>query len=188
LVGHSVVAFQVWDRYLLGLIPLLALLLSRVLTLPRRVFAPSIVFNLIYLAFIVGVLSFTARPVRDAAASRFPIGGDHGAYQGIEQVADFFQAVPADTTLYHRWLGWHWRFYLWDAPYDFRVWTSPTDLAAQAAVRPDARRYVVFPSWRSSTEARLALADADLAMREAHRAFRNDGSVSFVVYRIEEVP
>ncbi len=212
LVGHSLVAFQVWDRYLLGLIPLLSLLLARVLTLPWRLLNRSPISsfpipNLLYLLFVLGTLSFTLRPIRDASASRFPIGGDHGAYQGIEQVVAYFQAVPADTTLYHRWLGWHWRFYLWGSPYDFRAWTSPADLAAQAAARPPgpaspwpawrsqggqgqgqagARRYVVFPSWRSSTEARLALAEVGLSLRQVHRAFRDDGSVSFVVYRIEE--
>jgi hypothetical protein len=188
LVGHALVAFVVWDRYLLGLVPWLALLLARVLTLPRRLLKDSPGSNLLSLLFVLCMVAFTLSPVRDAAASRFPVGGDHGAYQGIEQVVNYLRAVPADTTLYHRWLGWHWRFYLWDSPYDLRVWTSPSDLAAQAAARPGARRYVVFPSWHSSTEARLALSQSGLVMREVQRAFRDDGSLSFIVYRIEEAP
>jgi len=188
LVGHSLFAFAVWDRYLLGLIPWLALLLARVLTLPSRLLRDSPLGGVLGLVFVLAMLTFTLRPIRDAAASRLPVGGDHGAYQGIEQVANYFQAVPADTTLYHRWLGWHWRFYLWGSPYDFPAWTSPADLARQASARPGARRYVVFPSWRSATEARLALADAGLVMRDVARAFRDDGSISFVVYRIEEAP
>jgi energy-coupling factor transporter transmembrane protein EcfT len=188
LAGHSLFAFEVWDRYLLGLVPLLALLLARVLTLPWRWFGDLPHLRVFGLLFVLFMLSFTFRPIRDAAASRFPIGGDHGAYQGIEQVVNYFRAVPAETTLYHRWLGWHWRFYLWGSAFDYPAWTSPADLAAQAAARPGARRYIVFPSWRSATEARLALADAGLAMREVARAFRDDGSVSFVVYRIETAP
>ena len=188
LVGHALVAFVVWDRYLLGLVPWLALLLARVLTLPRRLLKDSPGSKLLSLLFVLCMAAFTLSPIRDAAASRFPVGGDHGAYQGIEQVVNYLRAVPADTTLYHRWLGWHWRFYLWDSPYDLRAWTSPSDLAAQAAARPGARRYVVFPSWHSSTEARLALSAAGLAMREVQRAFRDDGSLSFIVYRIEEAP
>ena len=188
LVGHSLIAFAVWDRYLLGLIPLLALLLARVLTLPQRLLKNSPLSVLLSLLFVLWMLAFTFRPLQDAAASRFPIGGDHGAYQGIGQVVSYFQTVPSDTTLYHRWLGWHWRFYLWGNGYDLPAWTSPTDLANQAAARPGAWRYVVFPSWRSSTEARLALSEVGLVMREVHRAFRDDGSISFVVYRIEEAP
>jgi hypothetical protein len=188
LLGHSLIAFAVWDRYLLGLIPWLLLLLARVLTLPSRFWGRQPVLNILSSLFVLGMLAFTAGPVRDAAASRFPVGGDHGAYQGIEQVVNYLETVPSGTTLYHRWLGWHWRFYLWGSPYDFRNWTSAGDLAAQAAARPGTRRVVIFPSWRSSTEARLALADAGLTMREVQRSFRDDGSVSFVVYLIEEVP
>jgi hypothetical protein len=196
LAGHCVVAFQVWDRYLLGLIPLLAFLLARILLLPWRlvmgashnILGTPERLRLLYLLFVMSILIFMVHPIQDAAASRFPIGGDHGAYQGIEQVVAYLRTVPADTTLYHRWLGWHWRFYLWGSPYDFRAWTSPADLSAQAGARPGARRYIVFPSWASSSEARLALAGAGLALREVQRAFRDDGSVSFVVYRIEEVP
>lgn len=188
LLGHSLMAFDVWDRYLLGLIPWLVLLLARVLTLPGRFLGHQPVPTVLSSLFVLGMLAFTPGPVRDAAASRFPVGGDHGAYQGIEQVVNYLETVPADTTLYHRWLGWHWRFYLWGSPCDFRNWTSPDDLATQAAARPGARRVVVFPSWRSSTEARLALADAGLAMHEVQRSFRDDGSVSFVVYLIEDVP
>jgi hypothetical protein len=188
LVGHSLFAFGVWDRYLLGLIPFLTLLLARVLTLPWRLFGDLPHRRALGLLFVLFMLPFTFRPIRDAAASRFPVGGDHGAYQGIEQVSNYFHAVPADATLYHRWLGWHWRFYLWGSPFDFPAWTSPANLAAQVAARPGARRYIVFPSWRSAAEARLALADAGLAMREVERAFRDDGTVSFIVYRIEEAP
>jgi hypothetical protein len=188
LIFHAAAAFVVWDRYLAGLVPLLALLLARVLLLPRRYLPDSPPAAALNLAFVLAMLTFTLRPIRDAAAGRFPVGGDHGAYQGIEQVANYLKTIPADTTLYHRWLGWHWRFYLWGSPYDFRTWSSPEDLAVQAAARPGARRYVVFPSWRSSSEASLALADAGLAMREVQRAFRDDGSVSFILYRIEEAP
>ncbi len=208
LIGHSLASFQVWDRYLLGLIPLLTLLLARVLALPRRLWCalrplPALESEperladrmdtpwqprlLAVLAALV-VLSTTLYPIRDAAGSRLPIGGDHGAYDGIEQVVDYFKAVPADTTLYHRWLGSHWRFYLWGSPYDLRAWTSPADLAAQAAARSGARRYVVFPSWHSSTEARLALEQSGQELREVYRTLRRDGSVSFLVYRIEEAP
>ena len=218
LIGHALVSIQVWDRYLLGLIPLQALLLARVLTLPWRFIgavlrsspAPSGVAGGgssetgagrtrwvawgnrpwrargLYCVAMLGLLSATLGPLRDAAASRLPVGGDHGAYDGIEQVVDYFKAVPADTTLYHRWLGSHWRFYLWGCPYDLRGWTSPDDLATQAAARPGARRYVVFPSWHSPTEARLALQTRGLALREVYRTLRRDGSVSFIVYLIQE--
>lgn len=210
LVGHALIGFQVWDRYMLGAVPLLLLLLARVLMLPwnavqaarpaqmsEEVAVPAappvrrVAITALSAAYVVGVLvllSGTLPAMRDAAASRFPIGGDHGAYDGLEQIVAYFKTVPADTTFYHRWLGPHWRFYLWGSPYDFRMWRSPEDLAAQASARPGARRYIVFPSWRSATEARLALRQRGLMLREVLRTFRRDGSVSFIVYRIEEAP
>ena len=202
LILHALLPFQIWDRYLLGIVPWLALLLARVLSLPWRLLqasplwrgswskgelAPATLRFGYLLAILALVVVLTWQPVQDAAASRFPIGGDHGAYQGIEQVVAFFRNVPADTTLYHRWLGGHWRFYLWNSPYDMRAWCSPADLAVQAAGRPHARRYVVFPSWQSSAEARVALAEVGLTMCELHHAFREDGSLSFIVYSIEDV-
>jgi 4-amino-4-deoxy-L-arabinose transferase-like glycosyltransferase len=197
LVVHALFAFQVWDRYLLGLMPLSALLLARILTLPWRAGSRLARFAPVWLrsawagrlgvaALVVLVLATVPGPLQDAAASRLPVGGDHGAYDGIEQVAAYFKTVPADTTLYHRWLAAHWRFYLWGSPYDFRAWTSPDDLAEQAASRPGTRRYIVFPSWHSATEARLALESRDMTLRETFRTLRRDGSVSFIVYSISE--
>ena len=199
---HAVLSFQVWDRYLLGLVPCLALVLARVLVVAWRLVArlaetalarfPScgswtraagMVFKTVAVALLLVVL---AGPVQDAANSRYPIGGDHGAFEGIDQVVAYLRTVPADTTLYHHWLGGHWRFYLWSNPYDFRYWRNGADLARQAADRPGADRYIVFPSWESPTPARLALEARGLSLREVHRALRGDGSVSFRVYRIEE--
>ncbi|PWH17311.1 MAG: hypothetical protein DDG58_08215 [Ardenticatenia bacterium] len=210
LVEHAFIGFQIWDRYMLGAVALLLLLLARVLVLPWRalragccariseseeVIVPAAppawragitALAVVYTVLVLVLLSGTLPAVRDAAASRFPVGGDHGAYDGIDQLAAYFKTVPENTTFYHRWLGPHWRFYLWGSPYDFRMWRSPEDLAAQASARPGARRYIVFPSWRSATEARLALRQRGLVLREVFRTFRRDGSVSFIVYRIEE--
>ncbi len=209
LMVHTLVGFQVWDRYMLGAVPLVLLLLARVLVLPwnalhiwGKEIAPetadisesypvrarrTVWLSAAYIAVVLVLLSSTLTPIQDAAASRFPIGGDHGAYDGIDQLAAYFKMVPENTTFYHRWLGPHWRFYLWGSPYDLRMWRSPEDLAAQASARPGARRYIVFPSWRSSTEARLALRQRGLALREIFRTLRRDGSVSFILYRIEEM-
>jgi 4-amino-4-deoxy-L-arabinose transferase-like glycosyltransferase len=195
LLVHSLMSFKVWDRYMLGLIPLLVLLLARVLRVgwhfvrlalqhftkgtPWTERGAAVAAALLLLGLLVG-------PTRAAAESRLSVGGDHGAYEGIEQVVAYMQRVPADTTLYHRWLGGHWRFYLWSNPYDFRYWEDAEDLARQAALRRDAVRYIVFPSWQSATEASLALEREGMALNEVHRALRSDGSVSFRIFRIEE--
>ncbi len=191
LLGHALFSFQVWDRYLLGLIPLLALLLARILLLPW-----SLLKNLwfdtrtdglplagaIYGLALTGLLALTlARPVQDAVNGRYPLGSHSQALQGIEQIVAYLQGhTGANHTLYHRWLGTHWRFYLWGYPYDLQYWASPQELAAKA--KPG--HLIAFPSWHSDTEARLALAEAGLELKELTRAYNPAGYPSIVLYQI----
>ncbi len=193
LALHLVLNFQVWDRYLLGLVPIVLLLLARVLwrTCDGLVALASVLLPPIrgkagmgvVLAVFLAVTLY--RPAQDAANSRFPIGGDQGAYQGIEAVADYFRGnVGAGATLYQRWLGWHLAFYMFNYPYDFQWYDSPRQLADHAA-RVTGPRYLVAPSWKSVTEEKAALAERGLSLHTVYRAYRHDGSVSFTVYRVE---
>jgi hypothetical protein len=192
LLGHALLSFQVWDRYLLGLIPLLALLLARVLLLPWLVLKrnwlhgqPGLVQPAwlgLGLALVVLLGLTLARPVQDAVNGRYPLGSHSQALSGIEQIVAYLQGqVGANTTLYHRWLGTHWRFYLWGYPYDLQYWGSPQELAARA--RPG--HLIAFPAWRSDTEARLALAQAGLALHELVRAYHPAGYPSIILYQVE---
>lgn len=217
LLGHALFSFQVWDRYLLGLIPFLALLLARILWLPRlilprivqswmtfhrrdaeaqrffkinflRVSAPLWLNSFRYLigpmyglALAVLLALTLGRPVQDAINGRYPLGSHSQALAGIEQIVDYLQGhAGADHTLYHRWLGTHWRFYLWGYPYDLQYWASPRELAAKA--KPG--HLIAFPSWQSDTEARLALAGEGLALKELTRAYNPAGYPSMVLYEI----
>jgi len=191
LLGHALFSFQVWDRYLLCLVPFLALILARVLLpwsllknrwLKRR---PDMrpLAGLITALVLGGLLALAlVRPVQDAANARYPLGSNSSALRGIEQVTAYLQGnIGANTTLYHRWLGTHWRFYLHNYPYDLQYWATPQALAA--AAQPG--HLIAFPTWRSETEARLALAEAGLALRELSRAYSPAGHPSIILYRIE---
>jgi len=220
LLGHALFSFQVWDRYLLGLIPFLALLLARILWLPglilariaqsRTTFHPRLrseqeaqrffKFNFlcvfvslwlnswqrligpIYGLALAALLALSlAQPVQDAVNGRFPLGSHSQALSGIEQIVAYLQGhAGANHTLYHRWLGAHWRFYLWGYPYDLQYWASPQALAAKA--KPG--HLIAFPSWQSETEARLALAGVGLELKELTRAYHPAGYPSIVLYEI----
>jgi 4-amino-4-deoxy-L-arabinose transferase-like glycosyltransferase len=195
LLGHALFSFQIWDRYLLGLIPLLALLLARILLLPWSVLkpiwlkAPADRLRLTHLLYGLGLalllmLTLT-RPIRDAVNGRYPLGSHSQALAGIEQIVAYLQGqVGANHTLYQRWLGLHWRFYLWGYPYDLQYWSSPQELAGQA--KPG--HLIAFPSWQSNTTARLALTQAGLRLQELARAYHPAGYPSFILYRIEAMP
>jgi hypothetical protein len=138
------------------------------------------------MATVVFLTAMLYRPAQDAANSRFPIGGDHGAYQGIETVADYFRgSVGAGATLYQRWLGWHLAFYMFNYPYDFQWYDLPQQLADHAAT-VTGPRYLVAPSWKSVTEEKVTLGEKGLSLHTIYQTFRRDGSVSFTIYRVEE--
>jgi 4-amino-4-deoxy-L-arabinose transferase-like glycosyltransferase len=186
LVLHWLVGFQVWDRYLLGLVPAVALLAARALVALGQAIH-GIQWRRAYSVGLVLVLVGTLTgPVVRAAHSEIPVGGDHGAYDGIDDLARYLrsQARPG-SVLYHYWLGYHYRFYLYGAPLRLHWYPDLEDLAHDATVYRREPRYIAFPSWRDEAPARIALARAGLSLAPVLETIRRDGSVSFRLYRIE---
>jgi hypothetical protein len=184
------VAFPVWDRYLLPLVPVAALLMGRMLAVFREQWShrarvrqqqPRILVAVVFAA-VLAILAFGGL---SAANGRIPVGGDHGAYDGLHQVVGFLRGLPPGTVLYDRWLSWHYDFYLYDALLYRAGFPSPAWLAADAAVFLDGRpRYLVLPDWESPVRLQRALALEDLMMSPVLVTHRRDGMTSFVVYEI----
>ncbi|MBI3242862.1 MAG: glycosyltransferase family 39 protein [Chloroflexi bacterium] len=234
LAGYWLLAFNVWDRYLLALTPVIALLLGRVLDrlayfvfrgLPtltgngmqihadeRRFFffirenqrspaskmsfhsqAGRPVFriplrNTKYAIHLILLLSsFILLPsALVAARSGFSIGGDHGAYDGIDEIADTLRQVPPGSVLYDHWLSWELGFYLFDGP-TYMVWmpgpeSLADDLRAFGATSP---RYIVSPSWESFAKTKAAIEAAGFTVEPIQTTHRRDGSLSFTLYQLK---
>jgi len=183
---HWLLAFPVWDRYLLALAPVIGLLLGRALSvawkLSGRRRGSIRALRLPFIALVAALLMATGFV---AASGRMPVGGDHGAYDGLEEVMDYLRALPVGTVLYDRWLTWHYDFYLFDA-YLYRAgFPSPAWLATDAASFFDGRpRYLVLPDWEPSMRLERALAQVSLTMSPVLTAHRRDGTASFVIYEI----
>ena len=92
----------------------------------------------------------------------------------------------AASIVYHQWLGWHYSFYMFDFPYQFQYYATPEELTAHAAAHAGSPRFVAFPSWTSSTQVAWRLKQAGLILRPIYDTYRDDGSASFTLYRIEE--
>jgi hypothetical protein len=183
---HWLVGFQVWDRYLLGLVPLLALLAARAFmsffnairtTSWRRIYA---------LALVAVLVATLATPVLAAARSELPVGGDHGAYDGIDHLAAYMRTqTPPGAVLYQYWLGYHYRFYLYGAPLRLHWYPDLEDLARDAQIYRREPRYIAFPSWRDREPVVSALNEAGITLVPVYRTTRRDGSVSFELYRMD---
>jgi len=192
LLTQWLFTFHVWDRYLLGLVPLVAILFARatfwllgagIARMGRGRPRPhSMGYAVVVALFFVAAM--TPQALR-AAQGGYPLGGDHGAYQGIDQVATFLrQEAPAGSIIFHYRLRRHFAYYLFGAPFDFRWYSTPQSLATQAAASPAQTRYTVIPSWRDFGPLAAQLAAGGLRWQVVYRAHRRDGSVSFTIYRI----
>ncbi len=188
LALHFFFSFQAWDRYLLPLTPLSAMLTAEgALILWRRARAWPALWRWGAAALLIIPLLLGAGR---AATARIPIGGDHGAYDGLLAVADYLREnTPAyHGVVYQRWLGWQWDWYLWDGP-PRQYWADPAALIDDLSFdRYGYIRFVVFPGWRLDEKPALDAALAALGLRLEERLRVQDaatGETKFVVYEIE---
>jgi hypothetical protein len=180
LLLHLIVNVPVWDRYLLTVVPLASLAAGWAID-----GALAGAGNISLLLVVILVLVLILGPAGHAAAGLLPIGGDHGLYDGIDQIAEFFAPYPYGTVLYDHWLSWQLRYYLFDS----RVYVSW--FADSAVLQEDLRvfgdrslRFLIVPAWQDGAPLRSAVAAAGFGLAPAFSAYRPDGSTSFVVYQI----
>jgi hypothetical protein len=185
LLVHWLLDFETWDRYLLALLPLVALLVARAGVAVGKTLQASR-WRAAYAACLtVAVLAALAAPVSSAARSGIPVGGDHGAYDGIDTMASYIrESLPPGSVLYDHWLGHHYRFYLYGAPLHIHWYPDLEDLALDAALYVREPRYIALPSWHDSSDTVAALAAAGVALRPAYQALRRDGTVSFRLFQL----
>ncbi|MGQ9665733.1 MAG: ArnT family glycosyltransferase [Anaerolineae bacterium] len=184
LLGHWLVRFNTWDRYVLGLVPLTALLLGRAFTRLLRRWKPNAGLS-VTLGTLTLLTLLLIAPVRTAARGAYPAGGDHGTYWGIDRVAQYMRAhVPANAVIYHHWLGWHYLYYLYDAPYAFQWYTSPEEVVKRVREWSDVPHWIVFPMSHEWEPIARALQAAGLSLQERFHTARADGQVTFRVYEL----
>ncbi len=187
LALHFFLSFQTWDRYLLPLAPLSAMISAQgALWLWRQSRNGKRVGRWGAAALITSILLLGAGR---AATAQIPIGGDHGAYDGLTIVADYLRGHTPNRhgLVYQRWLGWQWDWYLWDGP-PREYWADPEMLVDNLAPHPTGfTRFVVFPGWRLSEKPALeaALAPLGLGLAERLRVIDpSSGEIKFAVYQI----
>jgi hypothetical protein len=185
LLVHWLLAFPVWDRYLLPLVPLLAVLVACLVSLLARTLPGVAVRRAVWIVCQLSLVATLALPAADASRSRYPVGGDHGAYDGVDQVATFLRALPEGAVVYHHWLGWHFRYHLFPATVYLAYWPTPEWLAQDVrAFGSHGPRYISFPSWERPERVQHALASVGYGLEPVLETRRRDGTWSIAVYRI----
>ncbi|VAW29965.1 hypothetical protein MNBD_CHLOROFLEXI01-3332 [hydrothermal vent metagenome] len=110
---HWLFAIPVWDRYLLPLLPLLALLLARTYGNLLNYLPPThsiLQFRgaIVILTLLLISASWSARN------GRYQLGSFPQADQGTATIAATLADVPYGTVLYDHWFSWQWRYQLFD--------------------------------------------------------------------------
>ena len=147
---HWFLAVPVWDRYLLPVVPILALVLGRFLSRlvaflgpevprPARSWLAPALLGFLVLMHLPGAWS--------ARAGGFAVGGRPGADSGAREVAAFLDDSPYGTVLYDHWFNWQWRYYLFDTGVYVNWFAHPAGLAEDLRVfgGTDGERYLVLP-------------------------------------------
>jgi 4-amino-4-deoxy-L-arabinose transferase-like glycosyltransferase len=174
LMVYWLVAFNIYDRYLLPLIPLVGLLVARalVIVLPNRGTLAAIL--------LVGLMAW---PAVEAARSHYPTGGDHGAYDGIDELAAYLDGLPTDTVIYDHWLGWPLDFYLSASPAYTSYFSTPADLTAMLRTQSEEQPAVLlWPAWVDPGEVLAAASEAGYGAVPAYETVNRFGDTNLLVF------
>lgn len=171
-VLHTVLNFNHYDRYVLPLLPLIALLAARTLPHMGR-WLGAAALGLMLLAAV------------QASVGHPTLGGDKGQHAGIIALANDLNAREFGAIIYDRWLGWELNYYLgaWSDKRRAYYPTVEALLADEAPYLPDvAPRYLPAPI-NAPHEAWIgALGQAGFEVWQVYEA------QGFVVYALRPPP
>jgi hypothetical protein len=108
----------------------------------------------------------------------------------VNALAGQLRALPPGSVIYYRSLGWHYDFYLYDAPLERRWWDSgwklADDAAKTAAAQPEREQWVVLPpaDVEAGEQIRFALAAHGLALDAVQDVRTPGGEPEVLIGRI----
>jgi len=144
-VMHWALAVPVWDRYLLALVPLVAILVARLLIIVNYQLLTINRRSLL----IAGLLLLVLVPVAwEGRNGRYPIGSYTEADGGAAEIGDYLYDAPYGTVLYDHWTSWQWGYHLFDRGVYVNWVPNPTMLVEDLTVFGDGDnvRFVVLPT------------------------------------------
>ena len=180
---HWLWAVPVWDRYLLPVLPLVAVLIGRVVSLGLSCMAGWRLSRWLPVAGMALLFVVQFPFAANARLGRYPIGGQPVADGGAARIARLLEDAPYGTVLYDHWYSWHWRYQLFDE----RVYVSwfphadalLDDLNAFAGTGSE--RYIVLPTTDAARPVLRRLTEAGYRLETLPV---QDEPIDMMLYRI----
>ena len=172
-VIHCVFNFNLYERYLLLIAPLLIILVAgRLVTLLDRSSRGDLLAS-VCAALVLGGAVYTL-------GVGTPIEGKRADYAGIDRLAAHLNSKPVATAIYDPWLGWELGYYLgvWSDKRRVHYPTAEAQVAGALALDEIGDRYLVAPVDVAHNEWLKALLDAGFRVAEDYRRDR------FIVYQV----
>ncbi len=193
-VLHWLLAIPVWDRYILPVVPLTALILSRFLSrmlafvrsdLPAQV-EPWLSPAKVTLVLPIVLVAFQSSTVLQARAGELPIGGQPTADQGAAEIAESLFDMPYGTVLYDHWYSWHWRYQLFDKGVYVSWFPHPAGLVEELAVfgRDGNRHLLALPNDAAAEPVKRAVREVGLELVLLQTAEQPPGLTAVQLYEI----
>ncbi|PID86237.1 MAG: hypothetical protein CSB13_04055 [Chloroflexi bacterium] len=180
---HWLLAVPVWDRYLLALAPLLAILGARLMVngslfivkTPGRRSGAWLVGGVLLLVLLTAAWQ--------GRNGRFPVGGGSGADGGAAEIAAYLYDAPYGTVLYDHWFSWQWNYYLFDRGVYVNWVPQPAMLVEDLTVfsGDDTLRFIVLPDDGSERPFMREVEAAGFSLTPIPEA----GGARMVLYQIE---
>ena len=179
---HWLVAVPVWDRFLLPLAPLTAVLLAGLLAHPTFVRLRPRPQALGLIALLVILLP----GAQLAANGRYAVGGTRSADQGAAQVVHFLADAPYGTVLYDHWYGWQWRYHLFDSRVYVSWFAHPDGLVEDLTVfaTAEANRYLALPAGVGRLPVERAVYAGGFMLELVFTAVDEHGNPTIYLYRV----
>jgi hypothetical protein len=194
-VFHWFLAIPTWDRYIVPVIPIVALVLSRFVYRVFNFFLPSVPLlteyknlfrRLVWLVPFLLVL-VQAPSVLDAYHGRLPVGGSPAADQGAAQVASLLEGAPYGTVLYDHWYSWQWRYHLLDKKVYVNWFPGPDALIDDLAVFATRQNlsYLALPNNAESIPVLRRLSEAGFSLQPINLYDEEKDDPMIILYRID---
>ncbi|RMG99715.1 MAG: hypothetical protein D6706_05130, partial [Chloroflexi bacterium] len=173
---HWLLGVPVWDRYLLPIVPLIALLVAWAIGTGTGLWHKGVTL------LLIGGMVGAAVAARNG---RFPIGSSPQADSGAAMVAAHLADAPYGTVLYDHWYSWQWRYHLFDTGVYVSWFPYPEALVKDltAFFEQGGDRYLVLPADKTAEPVIRTLTNAGFVLVVS---FKPDNG-NMILYQIARV-